>query len=212
MLSGPLKDTLSPTVCVLILANLVPLIGVLFWNWSVMNVLLIFWAENLIIGGFNVVKMLLAGARHSNPVTLKRTVSQTVFFIVHYGMFTLVHGVALRTIFLDSPSGSLLESVQANFELIKQAGLWWACLALVISHGFSFVSNTLGTDAGKMRTPQQLMMLPYGRVLVLHGCVVLGALLIQVLGTPVAGLVVLVVMKIGLDVRAHNRQRDQTRT
>ena len=49
-------------------------------------------------------------------------------------------------------------------------------------------------------------MQPYSRVLVLHVCVVLGAALIQLLGTPIAGLVLLIVLKIILDVRAHNSQ------
>lgn len=203
------KQWLNPTACVLILANLVPLIGVVLWDWSIINILLIFWAENLIIGGFNLAKMGLAGLRHAPEITLSQTLSQMAFFTVHYGMFTLVHGVALRTIFLNGSSAPLFESVQANFQLLTQAGLWWACAALVVSHGFSFFANFV-TQGEKTATPKQLMMQPYGRVIVLHLCVVIGALLIQLLGTPVAGLMVLLVMKIGLDVRAHNRQRRQS--
>ncbi len=43
---------------VLILANLVPLAGVLFWDWGIFNVVVLYWLENVIIGGINILKML----------------------------------------------------------------------------------------------------------------------------------------------------------
>ena len=202
-----MKQVINPTAFVLLLANLVPLIGVLVWDWSVINVLLIFWAENLIIGAFNLAKMFLAGLRHRQTIPLRGTLFLMMFFAVHYGMFTLVHGVALRAIFLDGPGVPLFESVQANFQLMEQAGLWWACAALVISHGFSFFSNFVRLNGEAPLSTRALMMAPYSRVMVLHACVVLGAFLVELLETPVAGLVVLIVMKIGMDIRAHNRQR-----
>lgn len=39
-------------------ANLVPLAGVLFWGWGVLNVVALYWLENVLIGGINVLKML----------------------------------------------------------------------------------------------------------------------------------------------------------
>jgi hypothetical protein len=50
----------SPTVMVLVLANLIPLYGVLAFGWETFPLLLLFWVENVIVGGFNVLKMLLA--------------------------------------------------------------------------------------------------------------------------------------------------------
>ena len=43
---------------VLILANLLPLAGVLFWDWGIFNVVVLYWLENVIIGGINILKML----------------------------------------------------------------------------------------------------------------------------------------------------------
>ncbi|HSP42394.1 MAG TPA: DUF6498-containing protein [Luteolibacter sp.] len=42
---------------VLILANLVPLAGVLFWDWGIFNVVVLYWLENVIIGVINILKM-----------------------------------------------------------------------------------------------------------------------------------------------------------
>jgi hypothetical protein len=44
----------------LIAANLVPIYGVVFLGWEVFPLLLLFWLENLIIGMYNVLKMMLA--------------------------------------------------------------------------------------------------------------------------------------------------------
>ena len=44
-------------VAALILANLVPLAGVLWFGWDVWGVLIIYWLENGIFGLFNVLKM-----------------------------------------------------------------------------------------------------------------------------------------------------------
>src|SRR5437899_11071768 len=50
----------SPSALVLVAANLVPLAGVLFFGWSVFSTLLLFWVENVIVGAFNVLRMLVA--------------------------------------------------------------------------------------------------------------------------------------------------------
>src|SRR5438128_1777645 len=48
--AGP-SYRITPTAVVLIAANLVPLAGVLFFGWSVFATLLLFWVENVIVGG-----------------------------------------------------------------------------------------------------------------------------------------------------------------
>lgn len=45
------------SVWFLVAANLVPLVGVLFWDWSVFEVVVLYWLENVIIGVINILKM-----------------------------------------------------------------------------------------------------------------------------------------------------------
>ena len=47
----------TPSVLVLLLANLVPLAGVVFFGWSVFPVMLLFWLENVVVGVFHVLKL-----------------------------------------------------------------------------------------------------------------------------------------------------------
>ena len=45
---------------VLIVANAIPVIGVLFFGWSLITILVLFWVENGIVGLWNIPRILLA--------------------------------------------------------------------------------------------------------------------------------------------------------
>ena len=50
----------SRSTIVLLIANAIPLIGVLFFGWSLLTILVIYWLENGIVGFWNVPKIVLA--------------------------------------------------------------------------------------------------------------------------------------------------------
>ncbi len=54
---------MTPSLLALVIANALPLVGVLFLGWTVFPLVLLYWLENLVVGGFNVAKLLLAQAR-----------------------------------------------------------------------------------------------------------------------------------------------------
>src|SRR5690348_18190227 len=78
----------TPTAAVLIAANLVPLAGVLFFGWSVFSTLLLFWVENVIVGAFNVLRMLVAQPQIGAMWAAK--LFMIPFFTFHYGMFVKI--------------------------------------------------------------------------------------------------------------------------
>ena len=47
------------SILALIAANLAPLFGVLFFGWDAAAIVLLYWIENLIIGAYNVLMMIL---------------------------------------------------------------------------------------------------------------------------------------------------------
>ena len=81
----------------LLAANLVPLAGVLFFGWSVFATLLLFWVENVIVGAFNVLRMLVAQPQIGAMWAAK--LFMIPFFTFHYGMFVTVHGIFVLTLF-----------------------------------------------------------------------------------------------------------------
>lgn len=199
----------------LVLVNLLPLLGVLVLDWDVGALVLLYWSENLIIGFYTVLKMLV-----NAPLTGLGT---TVFFVLHYGLFCAVHGMFVVTWLLDAridpapedPWPFVLVLPQMLIKVIEQVldlvpPQWLlAFAALFISHGISFLLNyVLGSERGAL-TQKQLMAAPYGRIIVLHIAIILGGFAIQAMGQPAVMLVILVLMKLGLDVKLQLREQRQ---
>src|SRR3989344_2990629 len=78
----------------LVLANLVPLFGVLWLDWKIFPILLFYWLENVAIWVFNPVKMMLV-LRSGRA----ERISQSLFFAIHFGGFTAAHGLFLFVLF-----------------------------------------------------------------------------------------------------------------
>lgn len=134
------------------------------------------------------------------------------FFAFHYGMFCMVHGIFVVALLggdegMQHMSGSPLTVYGELFARAGQEGLWWAVLVLAISHLFSFCTNfILGGEYRRTLVPQ-LMMQPYGRIVVLHLAILFGAFATMALGSPIFILVLLVVGKTALDLKFHLRER-----
>jgi hypothetical protein len=197
----------SLTAWVLIAANLVPLYGVLVLGWAVLPILVLFWLENVVIGVLNVLRMAVAspGAVAAWP----RKLPLIVFFCVHYGLFTAIHGLFVFALFGGEPYQALVDglwTVDAARDAIARFALWPALAALVASHLFSFFWNYLGHGEFRAARPELLMRAPYGRVIVLQVTIIFGGMLVQELHSPLWALLLLVGFKIALDLRAHMRE------
>lgn len=207
---------------VLILANLVPLGGVLFFQWSTFEVVFLFWLENVIIGLFNIAKMLVYGALGAPYDILPKSALERVsmilgtagfsaFFCVHYGGFCYGHGLFVVAL-LGKSSGVEIANPrhlpQVAWQMLS-GQLAAGALALLTSHGFSFFANYLhGREYSRIQDGAHLMMAPYGRVVVLHLALILGAVAATALGSGVGILVALILGKIILDLFLHLKERD----
>lgn len=193
-----------PSAWVLVATNMIPLIGVVLHNWTVFQVLLLYWCENVVVGGFNVLRMLCAQPR--SEVTWASKLFLIPFFTVHYGMFTFVHGMFVIALF-GGPNRVAGTSPHGLLAAVSGAGLTVPVIALVASHGFSFFHNYLaGGEYQRVLLPQ-LMFRPYGRIVVLHLTVLLGGFLVTALGSPTAAIVLLVGLKTAIDLGAHLKER-----
>lgn len=90
-------------------------------------------------------------------------------------------------------------------ERAVQVGGFWAVLGLLVSHLFSFAVNYLGKGEFRRTAAPILMIAPYARIMVLHIAILAGAFAVVILGSPVYLLVILIVGKIMLDLKFHNR-------
>jgi hypothetical protein len=189
----------------LLAANLVPVAGVLLWDWSVFALLALFWMENVLIGVFFALRMLCADPR--DPALWAAKLFMVPFFCFHYGMFTAIHGMFVFSLFGGPAySASGLQVLEPALRAARELGLWLPLAALLASHGFSFLWNYL--YRGEFRSAQlpRLMAKPYGRIVVLHLAILLGGIAAMALGSPVWALLVLLALKIGLDLKAHLKE------
>ncbi|MEE4360674.1 MAG: DUF6498-containing protein [Pseudomonadales bacterium] len=200
----------------LILVNLLPVLGVLVWHWEVGSLLVLYWSENLIIGGFTLLKLIV-----NRPVGGSFA---ALFFLIHYGGFCAVHGLFVLLLATDTepsfidgaPWPFFLVFVQLLVSVVRQvlamAPPEWvlAFAALVLSHGLSLGLNYFGNGEYRGQTTQTLMRAPYGRIMVLHVALLAGGWAVLALGSPLPLLVVLVLLKLGLDVRLHRREHRRT--
>jgi hypothetical protein len=219
-------------VTALVAVNLVPLAGVLLLGWRLSDLMLLYWLENGIIGGFTVLKILTSRAPADAPgpargemvVALTHrlgAVATAAFFAVHYGIFWTVHGVFVW--FFFGPGAGLFGGAWPGpglaggpfggppivVETVGPAvggGFALALLSLVVSHGTSYVVNYLGRGEDRSLSPLALMQQPYGRVVVLHVTILFGGFLAMFLGQPLLSLVLLVALKTYVDVQAHLRE------
>ena len=200
--AGP-SYRITPTAVVLIAANLVPLAGVLFFGWSVFATLLLFWVENVIVGVFNILRMLTAAP--DNPLAWVSKVFMIPFFTFHYGMFVIVHGIFVLQLFGGIHTRGF-PTAAMFWDAVRGAGIAPAAWGLALSHAVSFAFNYIG--AGQYRTASLPMLMgrPYGRVAVLHVVIIGGGFLVMALGSPAVALALLVVLKTALDLRAHLRE------
>jgi hypothetical protein len=206
----------------LIVANLVPLWGIVFSGWDAFAILLLYWAENLAVGFYTVLKM--ACVKVPNPVEHLGKLFAIPFFIVHYGGFIGIHGVFVLAFFrheMDMANMNwpcFLVFPQILFRVIGQMwavmppGMIIPLICLFASHGISFVVNYLIKGEYAVIKPDAVMFLPYPRMIVMHVALIFGGFGVAAIASPLPVLFVLVGIKIAIDVALHRRERQKAQT
>lgn len=212
---------MSLSTLALVVANLVPLIGVLFFRWDAVVIVLLYWSENVIIGSYNVLKIALVKVKSS--ATHLGKLFAIPFFCIHFGGFCAVHGFFLFAFFklgggidpffpeeawpgpLVFPQ--LLVSVVGALWRDHPEGMEWPVIFLVVSHGISFVQNYLWKREYALFTISKLMNQPYKRIVILHVAIIAGGMPIMILGSPAPLLCILVLLKICVDIHLHLKER-----
>jgi hypothetical protein len=200
-----LRKSKPPSVIALIAVNLYPVFGVLFWGWDVFPIMFLFWSENIMIGFYNILKMIICQPKE--PTSWFEKAFMVPFFTIHYGGFTAGHGIFVITMFgqgiLEGAEGPKFDALM---EALGQYRIFLAMFIMFLSHGFSFITNYLGKGEFRNTSLSTLMMRPYGRVVILHITLIFGGFLVMSLNSPAMGLIFFIVLKIIMDLFAHMRE------
>lgn len=193
---------------------LLPVAGILFFGWDWRSVILLYWLENITVGLVTVIAMIRT--RQQGPSRIPQNIQFTIngnqldtsspsgapkflmigFFMLHYGIFTVVHGVFVFLLifgffggfmsFAHAPlSGEVFTLGSIDFVGILIAWLIASAVQLVL--GFRQPAESL-PPLGTLFTS------PYKRIVVLHLTVLLGVGLIIFFGWPPVAALLLVLL------------------
>lgn len=174
-----------------------PLIGVLLLGWDWREIVLLYWLENISLGVAMVIMMLRSAAapggddpEHIGELRVNGRLVRgpgagrelAGFFALHYGIFTLVHGVfvllLVAGVFLPEQS----EPTPLN---------WLSALLVWLVGGTAQVLTSRFGPLPEQRG-SRLMLSAYPRMIVLHVSVIVGIVLISSLDWPAAAAVLLI--------------------
>lgn len=191
----------------LIIANLLPLYGVWFEGWDPKQMFLVYCLETIIIGGYNVVKMIIVTLDRKRDVwenhgskTMITGWFFILFFIVHYGFFVFVQtGIfaSVSGLNADSDFGPLtfLSKIFSYLSLDAKIVLY----IFITMYGFRMLFDFI--LSGKYRTTSLglLMFQPYIRIFIQQFVVILGSMFLA-FGAGKIFMLIFVVIKIYAEV------------
>lgn len=182
-----LKKKLSQSDYFIISANLLPVLGVFVWDWSPLEVFMVYALETIIAGLFTLIKLGIVTVfrktdnwYNAGKITRQSGLFFMLFFLLHYGMF-----VAIQTGLFVQVSGIGKKFHTGFFDFFihwpqyigKDA--WYMLAGFAISYGFNLVWNFLQTGQYKTISMMQLMFQPYGRIFIQQVTVILGSMFLS---------------------------------
>jgi hypothetical protein len=186
----------SVSSAALIAANLAPVGGVLFFAWTIEDVLLLYWAESAVIGFYNLARMWVIGRW--------KILLLGPFFLIHYSGFMAGHLFFIYALVISSTDVSVSVSGILDHLLLLSPAL----IALFISHGVSFFFNFLGEKEYETTSLSEQLNAPYRRIVVMHLTILLGSLLVMAMDNKLLFVVSMMALKVGLDLRGHLGEHD----
>ncbi|RLD80208.1 MAG: hypothetical protein DRJ10_07755 [Bacteroidetes bacterium] len=192
-----LKDK---SILTLIAVNVFPIIGVFFLGWDIFEVVTLYVLETFIIGLFNIFKMFFV-KDGGKPFLIP-------FFFIHYNGFILIQSVFVLILIggeIDE-TGFLTEgTIDSLYFTFTNRDFIIAILLIIFSRGVSFFRNFIKQREFENVKLGNLMFAPYKRIFIQQLMVIVGAIIVILFDAPMGLLIILIILKTFLDLRAHNK-------
>jgi hypothetical protein len=129
---------------IVLAANLLPLAGVWFWGWDAFQVLMLYWAETVIVALWTLARIATMPdpGRAAGAGRIVINAGKTAFFALHSGIFIAVHLVFLLTLFSGEWAGRMSRPLAFLDALFIESGAWVALLLAFIAGLIAFVTAT----------------------------------------------------------------------
>jgi hypothetical protein len=208
----------NPAAVIGLVADLAPIIAILFWGWGAAALIMLYWIENVVIGAYVVPRMIIASVGRHGPWGVLGSLFGVPFFVFHYGMFCAVHGIFLLTMFHSQEqvmaSADMLVMLQRLFlgSLSFAQNMNWIVFIVAVAHGVVFAHDFLIKGGWKETTADQEMTAPYGRVIILHLSIFFLGGALFLLGDPAIGALLLVLARAAWGLHANMEPRKKVAT
>ena len=193
------------TAAILVLSNLVPLAGILWWGWDVFVLLCLYWLETAAIGFWTVLRVAALSQTRGNAGArgIAGALALAGFFTVHGGLFMTVHMVFLFVLFAGAWAERIHDARDFIRLIVIGSGLWIPLLALFAGQGALFVNDAVNRFAFA-KPPAEASAAGivggfYKRIVLMHVAILGGAFIVQAIGN-VAPLIILVLLKTVLEI------------
>lgn len=160
------------------LSNGFAILLALFQGWTLYPLLVVYWCQSVIIGGFNVVRILKLKKYSTEGFSFgelrveenkKGRIKTAAFFAMHFGFFHLAY-----LVFLGGGVSDFIKSLEGEKSLTHEI-LWIlaAVVGFLFSHWFSYRKNVEADLAGRSNIGM-VMFLPYLRIIPMHLTILIG--------------------------------------
>lgn len=191
----------QPLVWLGLAIDLLPIYGVIAWGWTAVPLVLLYWMENIVAGVMTIPRLIISGASYG-VMGLAMGLFLSVFFVFHYGLFCMVHGTFLMgfAAFASGPESMAtmpIMDITGMFEFSLRSGLHvdWMLYAIAAFQVILFLWEFIIKGEWKNTNPMAEMFAPYGRIVVLHFGLFVGAAALFFLGQPMLGVLGLIVFR-----------------
>lgn len=183
------KDRSSWT---LILSNIMVICVALYEGWGLYATMAIYWMQSVIIGIFNVAKILSLNPSTTITGPLRKiagagNILMALFFAFHYGLFHFGYYELLR----------------GSFKKIDPRLLLTTAAVFFLNHLFSFIYNF--KNDSRFEDVGRIMFIPYERIMPMHVTIIFGTMIMFALKErgESAALLFFLLLKTTADVRMH---------
>lgn len=197
----------------LIMANIIPIFGVMFYDWKFAPILILYWLETIVIIFYTAlkiyffpgyVKVVLAQPTLDDQVIIPRKKAQEfqsvvnkfqnrfkltwiIFFLLGFGIYIALTGFFIFYLIPEHHFGN---------------GIWAALTALFISHGISFYYDYLGKEEYKKVSPKEFMFALEKRFFIILFVIIIGGFVYNSFGNPWPALILMVFLKIFFEIKS----------
>ncbi len=180
-------------------ANAIPLLGVLFAGWDAFTVLMLFWFESAVIGFWVCVAVAVSRqaefkVQDSAGAPIRPGVGVALFIAAHAGVFMAVHLFFLIGFREITGSGNF-DLGAAIPVLLFDRGLWLPLAGLFVLRGLVTISDWVAH-----RPLEPIVIGFYVRIVLMQLAIIFGGFFVVVAGGSLVPMILLIVFRVAIDL------------